>query len=142
MVSKFKLCIFQQVQADGLIPGQTYTVALHFVELDGLRSRIFTVVVNGMEALSDFDIMERTGQRQSWLTNMFLESHCLSVGRYTADLLTCRAALLVQRNSRSCLQAALQLQLDWYNDSIIDIPDLEPLHYHLHALLQVQSASH
>lgn len=46
------------------MPGQTYTVALHFAELyfSDKGERIFTVQINGITVLQDFDIVKAAGE--------------------------------------------------------------------------------
>jgi hypothetical protein len=50
-------------QADGLAPGGTYTVVLHFAELyfTSAGQRVFSVLANGQAVLSDFDIFAAAG---------------------------------------------------------------------------------
>ncbi|KAK9902778.1 hypothetical protein WJX75_005808 [Coccomyxa subellipsoidea] len=49
--------------ADGLEPGGTYMLALHFVELyfEAAGARVFSVVVNGEEKISGLDIFAQAG---------------------------------------------------------------------------------
>lgn len=46
--------------------GQAYTLALHFAELyfDKSGNRVFTVIVNGNAALTDYDIVADAGALQ------------------------------------------------------------------------------
>jgi hypothetical protein len=49
--------------ASGLQPGRTYTVRLHFTEFFWTQpgQRVFNVVINGTQVLSQFDIIAQTG---------------------------------------------------------------------------------
>ncbi|KAK9902860.1 hypothetical protein WJX75_008891 [Coccomyxa subellipsoidea] len=51
--------------ANGLVAGQAYTLALHFAELyfDKSGNRVFTVIVNGNAALTDYDIVSDAGAK-------------------------------------------------------------------------------
>jgi hypothetical protein len=50
-------------QAEGLEPGQSYTVALHFAEMDFSEAgdRTFTVQINGDSVLQDLDVFAAAG---------------------------------------------------------------------------------
>ncbi|EIE19855.1 hypothetical protein COCSUDRAFT_58092 [Coccomyxa subellipsoidea C-169] len=50
-------------KADGLMPGGTYTLALHFAEtyFEAAGARVFSVVVNGEEKIAGLDIFSRAG---------------------------------------------------------------------------------
>jgi hypothetical protein len=56
-------------------PDQTYTVRLHFAELNEKEAgkRVFNVFINGKEVLTDFDVFKEAGGRYKALVKEFAE---------------------------------------------------------------------
>ena len=54
-------------------PGQTYTVRLHFAELNekAAGKRVFNVSINGKTVLTDLDVFQEAGGRYKALVKQF-----------------------------------------------------------------------
>ena len=69
-------------------PGQTYTVRLHFAELNEKApgKRVFNVAINGNVVLTDLDIFQESGARYKALVKQFTGIAPDANGRITIDV--------------------------------------------------------